>query len=324
MASILFLGTGFHKYDDAIIGELSSYSQVTYINLNKYKYDHPRLSSLMYRVGLKKYLKNKERDNVRKQLTLNKNTTYDILFVIRGDNLYDKELRILSEYQIPRKILYFWDGFDSHDNKEELISFFNDIYSFDYKDCAEYGFKKRPLFYINKQPNILYEKSIDISFVGLLHSNRLLWLRGLTRFAKENNLNVFFYASIGLPVLMFSLLRHKIYISDLNMLHTKVMPYSRYLSITEASKAVLDVQNSVQTGLTMRTIEAIAMGSKIITTNAYIREHEDIPNNSYLVLKNIEEQKEEVLDFLVSKEYFDIPERYSLAGFLKELGLIKE
>lgn len=52
------------------------------------------------------------------------------------------------------------------------------------------------------------------------------------------------------------------------------MPYDKYCDAIESSKYVLDINHPDQSGLTMRTLEALGAGTKVLTTNFNVKDSE--------------------------------------------------
>ena len=83
------------------------------------------------------------------------------------------------------------------------------------------------------------------------------------------------------------------------------------------SKAVLDIQFSSQIGLTMRSIECIGMGVKLITTNTSIRKYDFYNENNILII----DRENPIIDWdFLDKQYEEIEEKiyekYSLKNWI--------
>ena len=322
--NILFLGVGFHIYDNAIVNFLSDYYNVTYINTDEFKVISPKKYALYYR--LKKYglIETKNQERISRNLQCIEFAQFDLLFVIKGANLNDNHLDYIEKrFSIKNKILYLWDGYKNHTNIETLVRHFHKIYSFDYRDCDQYGFIKRPLFFIETNNRLCdnNDKDIDLSFVGANHSQRLKFLRDLKEISKKSNLNYFFFLSTGIVGIIKGFVRGDISLKDLDIVKKGTLAYSTYLTVTRHSKAIVDFPNYNQTGLTIRTIEALSVGTKVITTNEYILHHNDIPRDLFLIWNN-DSTVQDITSFLKKHTESSLPDRYSMYGFFKELSII--
>ena len=148
---ILFIGVGFHEYDDYIISHLEKQHDVWYVNSIKFRQDHPYFMMIAKRF-LPSQLMERIDNNTSKFIEKTKHFNFDIVFVITGANLTDKHIEDLKRYhKNARFVLYLWDSWNrSVINRDFLSKNFTNIYSFDPLDCEKYGFKHRPLFYIDK------------------------------------------------------------------------------------------------------------------------------------------------------------------------------
>ena len=96
--------------------------------------------------------------------------------------------------------------------------------------------------------------------------------------------------------------------------------YQETMSIEKESKVILDIQHDRQVGLTMRTIEMIGMGKKMITTNSDIMNYDFYNSHNIFV---IDRKSPHVDPDFFKNEYEDIPSeilaRYSLDSWIKEV-----
>lgn len=323
---LLFVGVGFHSYDNLIIKELEKTCSVSYINSCSFQQRHKIMYNVLVHFNLIKIWNKLCADSILEHISNIKETSFDVLFVIRGEYLNKDILDLLVEkYRIPKKILYLWDSYDNHRNLEEIIGIFDFVYSFDSNDCRNNGFNLRPLFYFDeKKPavNSYDTRLFDLSFVGGDHTNRYEFISSFKQLCIKYHLEYKFYLLIGMVsyfIYQFLPFLSRYKKSDNDILAASSINYKDYIDILDNSKAVIDMPYSNQCGLTMRTIETLSKGIKIITTNASISEYEDIPKELYLVL-NDETDEETIIGFL-QREINDscLPDRYSCREALKEM-----
>ena len=313
---VFFIGVGFHEYDNYIIKHLQKKYEVCYMCSSKFYYMHPYISSLSQKYP--RFIPNGNHRFTNEYIEKTRGYDFDIIFVIKGSNLTDKHLETLKRYHPRAKwVLYLWDEWTIMQNRDVLKKHFPNIFSFDSEDCKKYGFKFRPLFYLEN--NQTQEKVYDISFVGVEHSNRLKMLIEMKKMCLDNKLSYYFVIIIGL----FSVV--KLFFSNLSCLlnngdiiKRKGIPYAEFLKVTRLSKVVIDIHQKRQSGLTMRTIEALASGTKVITTNKYIREYSNIPKDMYYVWDT--NKCEEILDFIKKPaSKYTIDSYFSIEFFLQEI-----
>ncbi|MBT5490768.1 hypothetical protein HOK00_00205 [bacterium] len=312
---ILFFGIGFYDYDEHIKQKLEELgAQVTYMS------QYPNLSKTEY--IKKKIIKDYEikiLTNYYEKIINNLDSGYDYVFVIKGEFIplwFMKELK--DKLKKTTFILYQWDSIKRLNNYFELSNYFDRILTFDRLDALRYNITFRPLFfkdlYLNK--NITSSiKKYDIYFSGYLHSDRYSLIQKIYNY----NLNLHLY----IRKLEF------IKLQVLNIIKFKKIFDSRlvsYSSINDeknknnmiSSIAVLDIHHPDQSGLTIRTIESIATGNKVITTN------KDIVNYEFYNKSNIF-----IVDrgnMIIDKDFFNIPmikyeniNYYSLDSWVKDI-----
>jgi hypothetical protein len=276
---ILFIGVGFHEYDKHIIENLKKKYDVWYLLSSGFKNKHPYFYYITKKIPI--LFPDFNEKNISKFIEKTKDINFDIIFVIKGSGLTDKHLSNLKRYHLKAKYkLYVWDEWEYMSNRDVLEQYFSDIYSFDSEDCKKYGFKLRPLFYINK--NRVDDKIYDISFVGNDHSSRFQTILDIKNCCIANCLKYRFV--ITMTKSSFLKIKTKYKEEDYrDIAHKGPIPYKEYEDITRKSKTVIDIPRGTQSGLTIRTLEALASGTKVITTNNHICEYENIPKGMYYI-----------------------------------------
>ena len=313
---ILFIGVGFHEYDSFIINHLEKSFEVSYLNCSGFRLRHPYLFSL---AKVSPGLLSRFNDNTTTAfIEQTKSKNFDVVFIIKGTNLKDHHFTLLRKYHPHAKfVLYLWDAWSLIPNRGVLNRNFATIYSFDSEDCKKYGFVLRPLFFLKADSES--EKLYDISFVGNGHSNRLKLMQELKDLCLRNGLKYKFVVNMGIPAYIKSkFLPQKLSEGNEDIISAGSIPYSEYLEIIRKSRVVVDIHYNKQTGLTMRTIEALAAGARVITTNEHISEYSNIPSNMYLIWdKKVDEC---LVDFIKKpRPEFVLDSYYSIDAFLDEL-----
>lgn len=322
MDKILFIGNGFHNYDKFIVQELKKTFEVLYICSDNIRHKYPILNLYCHLVKSKQ--RNVAENVALKELQVLK-SDYDLkkIFIIKGAYLTESFFCELKEkFPNARIYVYFWDARLLIYNHEVIEKYADVIYSFDSEDCKMYGYKLRPLFYID---DVAYNsnslREYDVCFVGGKHSNRFESMKIIKNILDANGYSYFISVKFGrIEKLLYILFHHSDYCKYRDIITSKDVPYSQYLNIMGKSKVVIDIHHPKQAGLTMRTIEALAHGMRVITTNPHIREYEDIPQLMYDVVDFSNIKSDYVVQFLSAKvEYFHIPSRYRLDKFLEEI-----
>jgi hypothetical protein len=196
---------------------------------------------------------------------------YDYV-LMRFKMCFDVEflMKLKELNQNARFINFHWDSIKPEYDYINTIKYFDRVYSFDYKDCQDHpevGYL--PLFYLD-----IYEEScenekeeankIDLVFIGNWRDHeRYNLIKTIDKKCEENKLKFYYYLYYPIKpqfdAIRSGFIAHE---SKLRLLSSKEI-----VKILSTSNTVIDFPSSFQTGLTMRTFEALAAGKKLITTN---------------------------------------------------------
>lgn len=250
---------------------------------------------------------------------------YDYIFFIKGESVSSDILYLLrSSHPKAQFILYHWDSIANNRNALRISHCFDVIFSFDQEDCDRYGWRFLPLFYGNGYKEIAEENNYRyaLMFIGTTHGDRYKLVRQIRdelQYLGHESYTYFFFPSRLLYLKM--ILQNKwVRRAPIKEFNFKPMTQDEVISIVAQSNIVFDIQHAKQTGLTMRTIEALGAKRKLLTTNADIVKYDFYnPNNIQII-----DRYSRVWDksFLYSK-YVDIPidiyNKYSIDGWIKAI-----
>lgn len=279
---ILFVGIGFYDYETAIREALERRgAEVTYFNSAMRPYYSRLLARLRMAAAARYFLRRAMQEKIKRLPA-----GFDIIFLLKGEGLCREDVDCLrAANPEARFVVYLWDSLVRHENRRMLLDSFPVIWSFDRKDCERYPqLKFRPLFFRDISPAVA--KEYALTFVGWMHSDRLQIVRELAARLKKAGKPYFFKLYIG----KFSLwtkrhLTKTIRAADRELLITEPIGYADYQQAVARSYAVLDIAHPLQSGLTMRTIETLAAGCHVYTTNADITNYPQINPGSYTVIE---------------------------------------
>jgi hypothetical protein len=224
--------------------------------------------------------------NICKQIEFQ---NYDYIIFIKGESVSKDTLRCLKQKHPQAKmILYLWDSIHNNKNALNNLDCFDKILSFDKEDVKKYGFIFRPLFYTDEYKQITTEMKYvyDALFVGTIHSDRYLFVKTiqqqLNTFGKKMYTYLFFRSIIiYYKKKLFDVTYKKTKSSDFNF---DPLKKTDLLTLISQSACLIDIQHPKQTGLTMRTIEALGACRKLITTNEFIKTYNFYCPNNILVV----------------------------------------
>ena len=249
---------------------------------------------------------------------------YDIVLVVNGQTLSEAVLRQLKrENQNAKFILYLWDSIANRSNTLSIIGYFDRILSFDRLDARQYGWIHRPLFYGSQLKNSSPSTTncIDISFVGTIHSDRYKVINGIkSSLGPEVNSFWYFYLPAPWVYLVYRCTNKSMRGSRFKEFSFKPLSKTQLGEIFQQSRCVIDVEHPGQIGLTMRTIEALGAGKKLITTNSDIKNYDFYnPGNICLVERTAPFVGLDFIQSEYSSPSIDILNRYSLSGWLDDV-----
>ncbi|MDR0833745.1 MAG: hypothetical protein LBN93_06120 [Candidatus Symbiothrix sp.] len=254
-----------------------------------------------------------------------KEKDYDYIFFIKGEAISKTILkRLKQEHPRAKMILYLWDSIRNNRNALNNLDCFDKILSFDKDDVQKYGFVFRPLFYTDAYKGLATGTSFvyDALFVGTVHSDRYLFIENIKQqmsaFAKTLY-TYYFFPSI--------ILYYRKKIVDRTFKKTKssnfqfsALSKEKLLTLVNQSFCLVDVQHPKQTGLTMRTIEALGAHKKLITTNETIKDYDFYnPHNILVVNRENPIIKVEFWNTPYQNIESDIYKKYSIESWLNDI-----
>lgn len=184
-------------------------------------------------------------------------------------------------------MFYLWDSLANVAGADRKIELCDAAFSFDPVDCDNTdALNHLPLFHAKTAPTATYKPGFA-AFIGTLHSNRYLLIRGLADDIKKGTgiapFLYFYYPNR----LLFSILKfvkasfRSVRRSDV---HFTPLDRDQYTEILSKAEIAIDICHPKQSGLTMRSIEALGDGKKLITNNKMVRRYDFFrPENCYVI-----------------------------------------
>ena len=250
---------------------------------------------------------------------------WDIVFLIKGRIITTDFLSFLRRnHPDATFIQYQWDSLKNFDYKS-FIPHFDYSYTFDPEDAQRLPvLKYQPTFALDEFFDLAGKRNslkqdVDVSFVGSSHSNRLKILRRLGEKIKQHKLTSKFYCY--LPVLMGLkgvLVTRRIKPGEFMF---GALSREKFKALLLRSRYVLDLPSPNQSGVTLRTYEALASGCCIVTTNTKMAT-EPFYNESFIKIIEQEELEEKLPIVLQNKvKNTDLlqREKYSLTAWLNAI-----
>jgi hypothetical protein len=231
---------------------------------------------------------------------------YDKVIFLQAHQMSVGHLTRLREVQPHAEFtLYNWDSLANH-NYMAQAQVFDRVLTFDRLDASEHGFGYLPLFCQRELQSVRRDRAKPgtILMVGnVVKKERYLAVEAFRSYCKEQNFTFLEHLKIT-PVVYGQLLRAGILPKRV---HLRSIEGARIREMTEQAQGVFDFTNHVQTGQTMRMIENLCAGKKIITNNSWVkREPYYSPDRIHVI---------EGLDFSGIAEFLRAPLKHPEAEF---------
>lgn len=312
---ILLLMPQFYGYEKYILSELEKKElniDVFYTNLIKYDYRYRFLKMMPLYITSEYYVRSFESKIKEKD--------YDIVFMIAEASMKrDFIVKVLKKYQNAKSVLYLWDSIQNCPNVLGYYALFDYIYTFDYKDSVDNGWKYRPLFYIEDLVGT-HIPIFDISIICTAYPERICFVNELKEYAYDKNIKIHDY--LYAPMSYFIKNRLQKEQSGKKSAKINFLPLSleKTYEVYNNSFAVIDLASNTQSGLTMRTIECLGNGCKLITNNrSVLRADFYDSNNIYYFENNLKDIPIDFFEKNYKKISTPILNKYSISQWLNEI-----
>jgi hypothetical protein len=253
-----------------------------------------------------------------------RNPVTDVL-VIKGEACsVEMLLELRKACPQARFTLYFWDSYrNMPGNSHDKVNVFDRAFSFDPIDCDhDKRLDFRPLFYLDRFRNLpRLEQDVDVLFLGTVHTDRY---RVLKRIEDQLPSDLRFVQIMYYPSKKLFQVRRLI---DPRMWGARRKEFifepiagGTVNDLFARTRIAVDIERSVQSGFTIRTIEMLGAGKKLITTNPRVTRADFFDANNIAVINRWLPELDETF---LREPYREVPpavlDRYSLTGWLDEV-----
>ncbi|MER2471008.1 hypothetical protein [Photorhabdus laumondii] len=324
MANILVIGPLFFGYSQRLVELMKDDGHsVNFI------VDRPS-EKFLYKVLVRlspSFLNRKCSTFFREQLSGLSDFEPDLVLVIKGEGVNKNILSMLrNKFCNAKFVNYQWDAIKSVPTFSECRNLYDKIYTFDKQDASNYSLNFRPLFFIDslnsresftEQLPCIY----DLSFVGTIHSDRYTIINKIKN-QLPLDIHCYWYNYVTDKAMFYfrRFLNIRFLFSRMSEFQFKPLNSKDVYSIFRQSNCILDIERPQQRGLTMRTLEVLSAGKKLITTNSSIREYDLFCSGNVFVINR--KNPKIPLDFLKKSPNSvdqDIIIRYSVVTWLDEV-----
>ena len=320
---ILFLAPAFFNYEQKIKAKMQR------LGMDVAFYDERSVVTAFDRAVLKLFpalYKSRTYKYYDKIIKKHQYDGFNYIVIVKCDMVSEKILQVFRNVFPKAKLcLHLWDSVKNIKGIIPKIPLFDRATSFDRTDCSNIdNLHFRPLFFADdftaKKDTTNWK--YDLCFCGTTHSDRYEILNKLEVQAKELGLSFyrFEYLQSNFIYWFYKLFNRGFKKARKSDFAFEKKSLSELAEIENSSRVIVDIQHPNQTGLTMRTIEMLGMGKKLITTNADIKNYDFYNPANICVI----DRKNPKLD----KAFFETPyekvpdeiyNKYSLEQWVKDV-----
>ncbi|MBE9463123.1 hypothetical protein ACFP1I_27570 [Dyadobacter subterraneus] len=264
---ILLIGVKFYHFTHEVIAKMKHYgADVTFF--------YERDTSLKFAFAKtfnSDYADKLQENHYQNVLAKVKDTKFDYLLVIRGymmEPWFVKEIK--NSNPGIKTIMYQWDSYSNWEcDYRHMISSFDVVKTFDPRDAEELNLPYVPTFSSDEYSNLPEEKpKYDIFYSGGFTYPRYDFLKQIINYSKDNNLKLYSHLAISMKSYLREIAGgNKI---DPSLLSFKNLNKEEYLKVFIASNVIIDYTKDNQAGITMRTLDTLMAGKKILTNNTFV------------------------------------------------------
>lgn len=250
---------------------------------------------------------------------------YNFVFVVGGMSFrFERNHVIALREASPSStfVAYLWDSLSNCPCIGDSLELFDKVFSFEPKDCEAHRLSQLPLFYVADYESVPivppggYE--FDACFVGSVHQPaKLERVLSIAEELKTRGFRVF--AHLYMPSRSSAVYR-KATRKAYRGVSFSFEPLSRteVVDLYGRSRAVIDASQENQSGLTMRSIEALGARRKLITSNEAVKNYDFYNETNVLIcrdgrIRNCEEFFNSPFHLVSDSVY----RRYSIKGWIE-------
>lgn len=279
MARILFIGVNYFGYTRRIVEEMVvqghhvSYHMIEpadIVSKIKKRYLVDDFSKVLHR----------HHHNI---IRAESDNEYDIVLFLQ---IHQIELslvrRLREEHDKAQFILYNWDSLRTHDYRP-WISLLDRVITFDPEDAVNLSIDYQPLFALPEYSSSQRDekKEFDLYCVGSASTPaRVRALAALKDYCRAQNLRLKMHLYTSFAT-MVSHLRRGLWLREFT---TRTLDQAQIISMMEKARGVADFANHSQSGYTMRFIENMCAGVKIVTSNRRVLSEDFYAPDRFLVV----------------------------------------
>ena len=306
---ITFDNWGYNQYIADALEEKSHF--VKHVNFHDFKYKYPSIWHKVFNFFTKNIgilnLKYVHYNHViLKEIENFENI--DVSIYIKADFLSPKTIKAINK-KSKKSVLIISDSINRYPKTKNILSLFDQVFSFEKKDCKKYNlyFKTNFIYkYSDTATPRFRHKVFNISSLDKRFPVFQKIAKRLYEMKIDYKIIIFTSKKDKAPYLEFS--KKPLSISEINKLQ-------------EESEILLDVHRKEQQGLSFRVFESLGLHKKLITTNTDIVNYDFYKSQNIFVIENEN-------NFTIPESFFEAPyskipesllEKYRVENWVDEL-----
>ena len=263
---VLFFGLDYHTYTQEIIAEMKVFgATVNYVDIQPRTVFFKFLRTLG-RSLYDRYLESHHAAAIR----ASESTVYDKVVFLQAHQMSLASLARLRQVQPTAEFtLYNWDALSNHDYRPQANSFHR-VLTFDRRDASEHCYGYLPLFCQRSMQGLRRDHNDpgSLFMVGIIvKPQRYAAIQSFRTYCSERGLLFRQHLKIS-PVVWSQLIRAGVHPKGVSL---RSIDQAAFRNMIETTGGVFDFANHTQSGQTMRMMETLCTGKKIVTNNVWVR-----------------------------------------------------
>lgn len=236
--------------------------------------------------------------------------------MIHANEITQTVPNVLRKKKFKGRIIYwYWDPVANCVNPKKISRALCELWSFDFRDSQEYNMRYNSTYYFSRISSKSTKDGKKAFFLGL----------DKKRFDKLNKLGKVL-KSVDIET-DFHIIRDKTSMNS-SEYYSSYMNYQESLEHIIESKCIVDIVQENQSGLTLRIMEGLFFGKKIITNNNNIKKEAFYNDTNFFVIEDFERidsvdlKKFMEKDFLIDDSIDKFIQYYDFSNWLKRFDEI--
>lgn len=283
MSRILFIGLPFYTYTDRIVDSLRRKGhEVDFHPIE----DRSFLGKTVKRFAPERFMRARDAYHAR-IIEEAAGAAYDHVLFLQTHQVSHRNMeRLRATQPKARFALYNWDSLKTHDYAGHL-QYFDKAMTFDWSDAERLGIAYLPLFALPEffDTGTAQPARYDLCFVGQVATMaRYEAIAALDDFCQARNIRLKLHLKCSPPIYL-GLLRRGLHRQGVTL---RSLSATQIIEVFRQSRAVFDFPNHVQNGYTMRLIESMCAGKKVVTSNTHIETEAFYSPDRFLALRGLD------------------------------------